>query len=174
MRPPVVSRPPSSRHWLPALLGMLALMACTEKPREPSPPLADVCAEASSGREVTWYRDVKPLIDTKCGGCHQTGGIAPFSLTEASQVRGMKDAILRAVCARTMPPWSPHQACNQYNNDRSLSDEQIALLRDWVRAGAPMGNESDAAPAAPEPGPTLPGGPRVGDEGAVHAPAPAG
>jgi hypothetical protein len=131
---------------------MLALVACTEKPREPSPPLPNVCAEASSEREVTWYRDVKPLIDTKCVGCHQAGGIAPFALTEASQVQAMKNAIHHAVCERTMPPWPPHQACNQYMNDRSLSDEQIALVRDWVRAGAPLGNESDAPPPAPAPG----------------------
>ncbi|PTL77414.1 hypothetical protein [Vitiosangium sp. GDMCC 1.1324] len=142
--------PPGARTWLPGVLCALAVSACTEKPREPSPPLPDVCAEPSSSqREVTYYRDVKPVLDVKCAGCHQNGGIAPFALTTPQQVQGMKDAILHSVCERAMPPWPPHRDCNQYDHDRSLSDEQIALLRDWVRAGAPLGNESDAPQETP-------------------------
>ncbi len=135
--------------WLPGVLCALALCACTEKPREPSPALPDVCAETSAPREVTWYRDVKPVIDTKCTGCHQEGGIAPFPLTTAAQVQGLRGAILHAVCERSMPPWPAHRDCNQYHHDRSLSDEQIALIRDWVRAGAPLGDASDTPPETP-------------------------
>ncbi|WP_052518816.1 hypothetical protein [Archangium violaceum] len=132
------------------MLGALALSACTEeKPRESSPALPDVCAEASAQREVTWYRDVKPVLDAKCAGCHQEGGIAPFALTTTEQVLAMKGAILHSVCERSMPPWLAHRDCNQYQHDRSLSDEQIALIRDWVRAGAPLGDASDAPAETP-------------------------
>jgi copper type II ascorbate-dependent monooxygenase-like protein len=156
MRPIASPPPPHSTPlrrttvWLASVMGALALSACTEKPREPSPALPDVCADTRGAqREVTWYRDVKPVIDAKCAGCHQEGGIAPFPLTTTEQVQGMKSAILHSVCERSMPPWSAHRDCNQYEHERSLSDEQIALIRDWVRAGAPLGDASDAPAETP-------------------------
>ena len=41
-------------------------------------------AASSTGAEpvgVTYYRDVKPLLDARCVQCHSPGNIAPFSLT---------------------------------------------------------------------------------------------
>ncbi|MDQ3778274.1 MAG: monooxygenase, partial [Actinomycetota bacterium] len=29
----------------------------------------------------TYFQDVKPILDARCTGCHQAGGIAPFKLT---------------------------------------------------------------------------------------------
>ncbi len=128
------------------VLCTLVSVGCSPTPRPPPSPLADVCAESGPEREVLYYRDVKPVLEARCSGCHQEGGAAPFALTEPQQVVAMKSPILQSVCARTMPPWSPHPACNEYQHDRSLTDEQIALIRDWVRAGAPLGAPEDAPP----------------------------
>ena len=29
---------------------------------------------------VSWHKDVEPLVQRKCGTCHEQGGIAPFTL----------------------------------------------------------------------------------------------
>ena len=49
-----------------------------------------------------------------------------------------------------MPPWPPAAGCNQYEHDRSLTEEQRATLLTWLDEGAPEGDPAEAAPL-PEP-----------------------
>jgi hypothetical protein len=91
----------------------------------------------------TYYRDVKPVIDVKCTGCHVEGGIAPFPLTTLDQVTAQKAAIKGAVESGTMPPWPPADSCASYQDDRSLSADQVKTIGDWVAAGAPAGDPAD-------------------------------
>jgi hypothetical protein len=111
-----------------------ALTACSE-PVEPPPPPAP----------ATYHKDVAPLIQEKCGGCHVEGGIAPFSLRTYAEVYEMRGAIQASVKARIMPPWMPARDCAEYEQDRSLSDEQIALITRWVEEGGAEGDPADAA-----------------------------
>lgn len=136
---------------LASVLSTLIAVGCSsERPRPRPAELPDVCAQQGSGREVTYYRDVKPIFDEKCAGCHRGGGIAPFSLTTVEEALALKESILSSVCSRSMPPWPAHPSCNSYMYNRSLSDEQIALIRDWVRSGAPRG-QPEEAPQVPAP-----------------------
>ena len=50
----------------------------------------------------TYYRDVKPILDARCGGCHYSGGIAPFALQTYAQARRARALISHAVarCCR--------------------------------------------------------------------------
>jgi hypothetical protein len=61
----------------------------------------------------------------------------------------MRGAIQAAVRAHIMPPWMPAGDCTEYIQDRSLSDEQIALISRWVDEGGAQGS---AAEAPVEPG----------------------
>jgi hypothetical protein len=94
----------------------------------------------------TYWADVKPIVDAKCNGCHVPGGIAPFALTTYEEVSGHQSAIRAAVEARTMPPWPADPGCNDYLNDRSLTDEQIATIVAWVDAGAAAGDAALEGP----------------------------
>ncbi|MCG8506002.1 MAG: hypothetical protein MI755_15465, partial [Sphingomonadales bacterium] len=51
--------------------------------------------------------------------------------------------------AGAMPPWYAEKnvGIQQYKNDPSLSEEEIAAISTWARSGTPKGNEADA----PEP-----------------------
>ncbi|HEX8819699.1 MAG TPA: hypothetical protein VF794_07255, partial [Archangium sp.] len=117
-----------------ALLIATALVACDEEPTPPVP--------------ASWHENVGPLVERKCGGCHVEGGIAPFALQTYEQAFEQRDAIVSAVRGRHMPPWPPSRDCAEYADDRSLDDEEIALLTSWVRAGAPEGDASEAPPTA--------------------------
>jgi mono/diheme cytochrome c family protein len=55
---------------------------------------------------VTWDA-VAPLFAAKCAGCHQEGGIAPFSLTSAQTAHKYAPLILQMTQANEMPPWMP-------------------------------------------------------------------
>ncbi|HEX3354620.1 MAG TPA: thiol-disulfide isomerase [Terriglobales bacterium] len=55
-------------------------------------------------------------------------------------------SISQAVQNRTMPPWFADPRFGHFSNDPSLSEQQIATLLDWVKAGAPAGDLHDAPP----------------------------
>ena len=113
-----------------------------------------VAAQADTG--VTFARDVAPIFQQKCQICHQPDSIAPMSLLTYQEVRPWARAIRQRVLAREMPPW--HIARNigikQFKNDRSLSDEQIDIIVQWVDAGAPLGDRADLPGPIAWPDPT--------------------
>jgi hypothetical protein len=98
------------------------------------------------GAAVTYYRDVKPLVDAKCTGCHAPEGIAPFSLLALEDVDRRAELMLEAIEADVMPPWPPNADCNDYHADRSLSAEQKALFRAWVDGGRIAGDPANPGP----------------------------
>ena len=93
----------------------------------------------------TWTEDIAPIVAARCAGCHQPGGIGPFDLTDYASVRALGDVVVGAVEARTMPPFGADVTLRAYLDDPSLTDEQVALFRDWLDAGMPEG------PASAEP-----------------------
>jgi hypothetical protein len=132
----------------------VALAGCSSGAPGGDTPGGDTPGGDTSGGDVTktppqalsYYRDVKPIVDQKCVTCHTEGGIAPFGLTKFADVDVMKGAIESAVAVGYMPPWPPAKDCGEYTDDRSLSDAQIATIKAWIEAGAPEGNPSDAPP----------------------------
>lgn len=110
----------------------VALLACKDAP------------------EVVWTRDVKPIVDANCVACHSAGNIAPFPLTTYAETAPLSTLIASAVEDRRMPPYPPAQGCNEYQDDHSLSDEEIATLLAWADAGAPEGDAADTVDGEPE------------------------
>lgn len=100
------------------------------------------CAQPEAPKP-TWNRDVGPLLQSKCGDCHVSGGIGPFALTTFAEVMGVKDSVRSAIVTRRMPPWPAARGCAEYVPDGSLSDEQIALVEKWLDEGAMEGNPAD-------------------------------
>jgi len=83
----------------------------------------------------TYYRDVQPLIDKSCAGCHATGGIAPFALETIEQVKQHAVAISAAVQSRRMPPWMPGDGCGQpFVDDFHLEPAEIETIVKWAEA----------------------------------------
>ncbi len=112
--------------------------------------------------DVTFARDVAPILQEKCEACHRSGQMAPMSLTTYQEVRPWARAIRTKVVAGDMPPWhmSKTTGIQKFINDISLTADQIDTIVQWVDAGAPLGNPEDLPPAR-----TWPSGERwrVGD-----------
>ena len=116
------------------------------------------CAAAAwaNGPEVTFSWDVAPILYRHCAGCHHAGAVAPFPLL-TNEDAAKRAALIATVAARRyMPPWLP--AAPHFQNERRLSDAEIATLQRWASAGAPGGNPAEA-PAAPVFSSTWPLGP---------------
>jgi len=104
---------------------------------------------------VTYYRDVKAILDRSCGGCHRAGDIAPFALETYAEASMWGPILIPEMEARTMPPWGVDTSCNTYRHDPSLTDEEIAIVGEWVELGTPEGDPDDAPPVVDEPVPTI-------------------
>jgi len=94
---------------------------------------------------ATFTKDVAPILQAKCQECHRKGSMAPMSLLTYEETRPWAKAIKERVLTRQMPPWHLDKTVGiqKFQNDISLSDEQIATIARWVDAGAPMGDPKD-------------------------------
>ncbi len=96
-------------------------------------------------KPVTFAKDIAPIFQAKCEECHRPGTAAPMSLISYDEVRPWSKAIKDRVLKREMPPWNidKNVGIRHFQNDRSLTDDQIALIARWVDAGSPRGDAKD-------------------------------
>ncbi len=108
-------------------------------------------AADSTTRQVTFSKDVAPILQEKCQQCHQPNSIAPMSLITFENARPWAKSIKQRVMTRQMPPWhiDPSVGIHEFKNDMSLTDAQIDTLVRWVDAGAPEGDPKDMPPPKP-------------------------
>lgn len=105
---------------------------------------------AQSAAEITFHKDIEPILQRSCQNCHRDGGAGPMPLVSYDQVApyaglieyktGLRDR------AGAMPPWYMEKniGIQSYKDDPSLSDEEIAAISTWARSGTPKGDTADA------------------------------
>lgn len=140
-----------------AMGAMVALGACEPDPEDnglcgPIPDPVSVESTptvlppivATGTAAATWYGGIKNIVRVRCLTCHtstpQFG--APMSLetyddTQREQSPGTM--IYDRMLARIEASQSPMPPTSQ----APLTEEEKILVRQWVEAGAPLGNESD-------------------------------
>jgi Copper type II ascorbate-dependent monooxygenase, C-terminal domain len=121
------------------------------------PAAAAAFAGNTGASAVTYTKDAAPILMNRCVGCHRPGEVAPMAFTNYKETRPWAKAIKSAVVARKMPVWLADPAHGSFNNDRRLSEGEIATLAAWVDAGAPEGDPK-LMPKMPE----FPGGWNIG------------
>lgn len=132
---------------------LLLLVACKTPHNGANPITYDATCDDAEPITVatvpTWSSDIGQLVADKCTGCHVEGGIAPFVLTSYETAAPMAAAMANATGARRMPPWMPSSCgdCQTWEHDRSLTDEQIALIQAWADNDAPEGDGGTFDPA---------------------------
>src|SRR4051812_10835750 len=98
---------------------------------------------ASSQPNVTFARDVAPILYTNCAPCHRPGGAGPFPLLSYENARDHARQIATVTHTRFMPPWLPDRDV-QFQEQRGLTSPQIDILQRWAKAGAPEGDPTEA------------------------------
>ena len=112
-------------------------------------PTLAIAGQGDSKR-VTFAKDIAPILQRSCQNCHRpNGGVAPMALTTYDEVRPWARAIKLRTSKREMPPWfiEKNIGIQQFKDDPSLTDQEIAAIGAWVDAGAPQGNPADLPPA---------------------------
>lgn len=106
-------------------------------------------ASVSVRDEVTFNRDIAPIMFHSCAICHRPGEAAPFSLLTYSDAKQHAHQIMDVTRSRLMPPWLPEQQAAKFVDDLRLSAQEIDLITRWVKGGALEGDAVDR-PAQPK------------------------
>src|SRR5580765_5516291 len=99
--------------------------------------------------QVTFSKDIAPILQRSCQNCHRPNSLAPMSLISYDEVRPFARAIKQRTALRgkrgVMPPWfiEKEVGIQQFKDDISLSDAEVAAIAKWADSGAPQGNPSD-------------------------------
>jgi hypothetical protein len=98
----------------------------------------------------TFNRDIAPILYNNCSNCHRPGEVAPFSLLTYDDAAKRAKQIAAVTQARFMPPWKAEPGYGgHFLNERRLTEQQLALIREWATSGAPEGDASQK-PAPPK------------------------
>ena len=103
-------------------------------------------AAAEAPENPTFHKDIEPILQRSCQVCHRPNNMAPMSLMTYQETRPWARSIRAKVEAREMPPWhiDPKVGVQSFKDDKSLSDDEILTVGNWVQNGAPRGNPEDA------------------------------
>ena len=99
--------------------------------------------------EITYAKDIAPIVQKHCVACHRAGEIGPFALTSHADVVNWSATIREVVAEQRMPPWHAQADTGAFLNDRRLPERDKKLLFDWIDNGMPAGNSADL-PEAPQ------------------------
>jgi succinyl-CoA synthetase alpha subunit len=106
-------------------------IAYAEKPNDP--------AHAN----LTYVKDVAPILEKNCAACHAPGGIAPWAMTSYEVVKGFSPMIREAIRTDRMPPYNADRHVGQFQEYANLSEADTKTLIHWIDAGAPRGEGED-------------------------------
>src|SRR5580704_13519267 len=89
--------------------------------------------------DLTFTKDVAPIMQQHCESCHRPGEGTPFSMLTyestkpwAKDIKKMVDTLSMSLCIDTA-------TTEKFENKRSLTQDQINTIVDWVNSGAAKG-----------------------------------
>jgi len=104
-------------------------------------------SDEPSSPSISYADSIAAIFNKHCTECHRQGEIGPFDITNTDELQGWSEMILETIDTGRMPPWHADPAHGSFKNSRSISREEIETVRQWVRAGAPLGDTSKLTPA---------------------------
>ena len=93
--------------------------------------------------QVTYVKDVAPILEKNCVGCHEDGGIGPMAFTNYAMVKGFAPMIREVLRTDRMPPYHADPRVGHFSDSKRLSPDEIKTIVHWVDQGAPRGEGTD-------------------------------
>ena len=106
-------------------------------------------ATAAAKAKPTFTEDIAPIIYNNCTECHRNGQAAPFTLQTYSDVKKRARLITKVTEDRYMPPWHPVEGHGKFVDERRLTGDELATLKNWYKSGMAEG-PADKLPEPPE------------------------
>lgn len=151
-------RPEPSQHFLRD-----AIERVLNSPRESielmeTPAVGCLVERPSASHQVTFCREIAPILYRHCATCHRPGAVAPFALERFEDIRGHAAQIKAMVELELMPPWQPRPGTERFRDELRLSSRQRALIAEWINSDMPYGDVANLPPL-----PTYPDGWQLGE-----------
>src|SRR5260370_3251036 len=86
------------------------------------------CLAFAANSQITFHKDIAPILQARCQGCHRPGEAAPMPLLTYKDARPCAKAMKEAVLTRKMPPWSADTSVGHFTHDRYLRQSEIDTL----------------------------------------------
>ncbi len=107
------------------------------------PATGNAIAYKARATNISYSKDIAPIIQAKCTACHQPGGVGPMTLTSYEQVKNFAPMVREAIRTQRMPPFAADAAIGHFQDDMRLTSAQKTALVHWIEAGAPRGTGDD-------------------------------
>ena len=94
--------------------------------------------------QVSYSKDIVPILKDNCIACHHQGGIGPWSMSSHAMVQGWSKMMREVVMVRRMPPGQidPHVG-KPIQDMAGLTADEKQMLVHWIDAGAVMDGDED-------------------------------
>jgi hypothetical protein len=93
--------------------------------------------------QISYSKQVAPILEKKCASCHTEGGIGPFAMSSYEMVKGFSPMIREVLRTDRMPPWNVDPHVGKWADDKSLTPAEIKTVVHWVEQGAPRDGTTD-------------------------------
>jgi hypothetical protein len=140
------SKPEAQNHYLETALNeFLAGKTITETNTSPRGCLITFERKFKE-TEVSYAKDVAPILEKHCASCHSAGNIGPFAMSEYRKVKSKSEMIQEVLLSRRMPPWSADEEFGHYTDERTMTLDEKRILLAWITQGAQRGEDEDPLP----------------------------
>jgi len=102
--------------------------------------------DSNTNSQITFNKDIAPILFHYCAACHRPGESGPFSLLSYKDAKSHARQVAAVTKSRFMPPWLAESGEFKFADELRLSDAQIATIAHWVDQGAAEGAPSDLLP----------------------------
>ncbi len=107
-----------------------------------------LCVPVIANAQVTFTEQIAPIIYNKCASCHHKGDIGPMPLTNYEEVKKASKMVQYVTGKKIMPPWMPDTSYSHFLNERTITEHEINLIKDWISGGM-MEGKKGAEPELP-------------------------
>ncbi len=107
---------------------------------------------------LTFNKDIAPIIYKNCTTCHRSNAAGPFSLSNYNEVRAKTKTIVKVTQSGFMPPWPADPSYSNFKDEKTLTPREIAMIKSWADNGSPEG-DPNIQPIAPY----YPNGSQIGE-----------
>ena len=131
---------------LPGFLLVLAVTSAGMASHHASTEQQAATKPAAAQAQVTFNRDIAPIIFKSCAQCHHPGEAGPFPLLSYADVKTHGRQIAFVTRRKIMPPWLPEPGELKFADELRLTEAEIATIQAWVDQGEIEGSPADLPP----------------------------
>ncbi len=99
--------------------------------------------------QLTYTKDIAPILKQNCIRCHNDNGMAPWSMSEYKTIKGWSPMIKEVLLSKRMPPYRADPLVGSLKDREHLDDSSASKLIRWINDGSPRGNGEDILASLP-------------------------